>query len=205
MGSVAVPEAVSCRRQGCRIPWVLSVAPSRDNSQLQLSAMLGFLRSHCSTRFCCSLLHSGLRQPPELFCVISRSSPSPSPSSPPPPPLLIPAPSSCLHPCQAKGRAGNSGLCPGETGKEGRVEGRGRSSILRSLCSQSPAPLKRTWSVLSALAPLKDTHCKLQMSPCLTALQQSQRDAEFQPRCVQGWHTEAAGTSGSTLESELDP
>lgn len=99
VGSVAVPEAVSCGRQGCRIPWVLPVALSRDNSQLQLSVMLGLLRSRCSTRFCCSLLHSGLQQPPELFCVISRSSPSPSPSSPPPPPPLLSRPSQ--HPAPA--------------------------------------------------------------------------------------------------------
>lgn len=101
--SVAVPEAVSRGGRGCRIPCVPLVVPGGDDGRLQLLAMLGLLRSHCSTCFCCSLLHSGLQQPPELFCVISRSSPSPSPSSPPPPLAQppIPAPSSCLHPCSA--------------------------------------------------------------------------------------------------------
>lgn len=101
--SVAVPEAVSRVGRGCRIPCVPLVVPGGDDGRLRLLVMLGLLRSHCSTCFCCSLLHSGLQQPPELFCVISRSSPSPSPSSPPPPLAQppIPAPSSCLHPCSA--------------------------------------------------------------------------------------------------------
>lgn len=120
------------------------VALSGDSSRLRLLVMLGLLRSHCSTRFCCSLLHSGLQQPPELFCVISRSSPSPSPSSPPPPPPLaqppIPAPSSCSSTkSQRKGRGEQGALVPDRelagreaAEKEGKVEGRERSSLLPS-------------------------------------------------------------------------
>lgn len=145
VGSVAVPEAVSCGRQGCRIPWVLPVAPSRDNSRLQLSVMLGLLHSHCSTRFCCSLLHSGLQQPPELFCVISRSSPSPSPSSPPPPPLLSrPSQRSApaFIPARQRGGQGTQVSIP-EQGREGGEGGRQREKLtLAFMMFPKSCPLK---------------------------------------------------------------
>lgn len=141
VGSVAVPEAVPGGGQGCRVPWVPPVSASGDKGWLWLLVLLGLLRCHCSTRFCCSLLHSGLQQPPELLCVISRTSPSPSPSSPtPPPPRLaqspVPAPCSRLHPCPAPGAGEGEGVarerrCPAGHGC-GEVEGRGRSSPLPS-------------------------------------------------------------------------
>lgn len=90
-------------------------------------------------------------EPPELFCVISRSSPSPSPPLPPPPLAQppIPAPSSCLHPCptprarEGKGEPSPSpGACRQGSSRQGRRKGRGRSSVFAFMMLPKSCPLK---------------------------------------------------------------